>query len=76
MQTGINREFQIHTEAILLASELLSKCGVLWDQMAPEVEAFYLHIFTTIYGEVLSSEGREECWTVVFKMMGVIWREL
>ena len=37
----------MHTEAIILESELLSKCGVLWDQMEVEAEAFHLHLVTT-----------------------------
>ena len=67
-------EFQINTEARLLASEMLSKCGVFWAQMTAEVESFNLNLVTTIYREFLSSAGRAECWTVVLKMMRVIWR--
>ena len=51
----------MHTYARLLYSELLSKCGAFWDQMSDEVEAFYFHLVTTTYGEVVSSAGRSEC---------------
>ena len=54
LHAWINREFQIHTEARLLSSELLSKCGFFWAQMADDVEAFYLHLVTTTYREVVS----------------------
>ena len=75
LQAGINQEFQMHIEARLLASELLSKCGVFWDQMEAGVKAFHLHLFTTTYGVVVYSSGRAECWTVVLTIMKVIWRE-
>ena len=66
----------MHTEERLLAIKLLSKCGVFWDQMEAEVEAFHLNLVTTTYREVVSSAGGEECWTVALKAMRVIWREL
>ena len=64
----------MHTEARLLASELLSKLGVFWDQISAEVEYFCVHLVTNTYGEALSSGGRAECCTVVLKMMRVAWR--
>ena len=39
----------MHTESRLLASELLIKRGVLWDQMEDQVEAFHLNLSTTTY---------------------------
>ena len=37
LQSGINREFQIHMEAQLLASKLLGKCGVFWYQLYADI---------------------------------------
>ena len=59
LQAGMNQEFQMHTEARLLASELLSRCEFFWAHIATELEAFHLYLVTITYGEVLSSEGRE-----------------
>ena len=74
VQAGINQEFQMHTEAILLASKILSKCEVFWGQMAAEVESFHLNFVTATYGEVVLSAGRAECWTGLLTMMKVICR--
>ena len=71
---SIYMEFQMHTEAILLASKILSKCEVFWGQMAAEVESFHLNFVTATYGEVVLSAGRAECWTVVLTMMNFICR--
>ena len=59
-----------------MSSELSSKCGFFWAQMAAKVEYFYLHLVTTTYGEAVSSAGRAECWTVVLTMVRFIWRYL
>ena len=34
------------------------------------------HLVKTTYGEGLGTEWKAECWTVVFIMVRVIWREL
>ena len=34
-----------------------------------------MYLVTTAYGEVVSSEGRVECWSVVLTMMRVILRD-
>ena len=60
----------------MLASDMLGKCGVLWYQLAAEIEAFQLHLVPTTYGEGAASADKAECWTVVLTMVFVIWREL
>ena len=49
LQAGINCEFQMHTEEILLPSKLVGKCGVLLLKMEDEVETFHPHLVPTKY---------------------------
>ena len=58
LQAGINRDFQMHTETILMAREILSKCGVFWYQISTVEEAFHINLVTTAYGEAVSLSGR------------------
>ena len=37
LQSAINLQFQMHTEARLLSSKMLRKCGVFWSQMKSKV---------------------------------------
>ena len=50
----------MQTETIIMASKILSKCGIFWVKMAAEVEAFHINLFTTKYGEAVPSAGRAE----------------
>ena len=63
-------------ETRLLASEFLGKCGVLWYEIVADIEAFQLHLVTTTYGEGAGASEKAECWTVVIKIVQVIWREI
>ena len=76
LNAGINRELGHHMEARLLASGLLGKCGVLWQQLATKIEAFQLHLLTTTYGEGAGAAGKSDFWTVVLTMVRVICMEL
>ena len=62
----------MHTEARLLASNILSKFGIFWDQIATEVEAFRLGLVTNTYGEAVLSSWIAYCWTVVLTTMRYI----
>ena len=63
-------------ETRLLASELLVKYGVLWSQLAAEIEAFQIHLVTSIFGDGTMASGKAECWVVVLTMARVIWRDM
>ena len=76
IQAEINRELGIHTEARLLASELLGKRGVFWYQLAPDIEAFQMHLVTTTYWDDEMAAVKIECWKVVLTMVHAIWREI
>ena len=49
---------------------------MLYSQLIAEIEAFQLHLVTTIYGEGAGVAGKSECWTVVFTVVRVIWRDI
>ena len=76
LNVGINREMGRHMEARIMTSEMLEKCGVLWSQLAAEIEEFQLHLVMTTYGEGVGASGKSECCTVVITMVRVIWRDL
>ena len=59
------RELGVHTEARILASEILEKCGVFWLQLAAKIEAFHIHLINTTNGEAVSGRGKYELWLVV-----------
>ena len=48
-QAGIDRKFQIHTEARFLLREFLVKCGVFWSQFYAEIEAFPIQLVMKTY---------------------------
>ena len=74
LNARINRYLVQHMEARLLASKFLGKCGVLWSQFSDELEAFHLHLVTTVYGEGVGAAGKAKCWMVVIMMVRVIWK--
>ena len=76
LNVGINREMGRHMEARIMTSEMLEKCGVLWSQLAVEIEEFQLHLVKTTYREGAGKAGKAECCTVVLTMIRVIWRKL
>ena len=61
-------------KARLVASELLRKCGLLWSQLAEEIEEFNLHLITTTYRYSVSGSVKYEFWLVFLTMVRVIWR--
>ena len=45
-------------KAQLTAGDILENCGVLWLQLAAEIEAFHIHLITTTYGDAVSGIGK------------------
>ena len=45
-------------ENLILASDMLGKCGVLCYQLESDIEAFHLYLFITTYGYNVYGSGR------------------
>ena len=52
------------------------KRGVLWHQLASEIEPVQMLLVTTTYGYGSMASGKAECCTVVVTMVHIILQEL
>ena len=73
LQVGIHIYLESHMEAMLLAINIRGKCGMLWYQLATEIEVFQLKLVTKTYRESEMAAGKVECCKVVLTMVRVIW---
>ena len=57
-QVEINKEFQMQTEARILASDPLGVCGVFWSQLVAKIEVSHLKLVTKTYRNSAPYEGK------------------
>ncbi|KAL7468880.1 hypothetical protein ACHAXS_009126 [Conticribra weissflogii] len=77
IRSNIERVLEGHSVGQSLCLEMLTVTQTFWRELCAEINEFRRFLLTSSYGaEPYSAEAKEQCWTVILKMLRVFFSEL